>query len=345
MSDLRQQLEKLRDDGLAEIAAAADAAALDAVRVKYLGRKGAVQAAFEKLPTLPKEERPAFGALANQAREALAAALNDRKTAFEAGARKSGPKLDLTLPGRGTTVGRPHPITQIIDEVVHIFGRMGFAVADGPDIETEYYNFDALNTPAEHPARDIQDTFYLEGSGKRQGASGQSNRLLLRTHTSPVQVHVMEKQPPPVRVVVPGRCYRRDEIDATHHVNFHQFEGLYVDRNVSVANLKGDCEFFFKQLLGPETRVRFRPHFFPFTEPSFEIDLNSPMLRSRGKEWLEIAGCGMVNPRVFEYVGYDPEQWTGYAFGMGVERIAMVLYGIDDIRLFYENDLRFLRQF
>jgi phenylalanyl-tRNA synthetase alpha chain len=340
MSDLRQQLEKLRDDGLAETAAAADLAALDLVRVKYLGRKGAVQAAFEKLPTLPKEERPAFGALANQAREALTTALNDRKAAFEASARKGGPKLDLTLPGRGAVVGRPHPITQIIDEVVRIFGRMGFAVADGPDVETEYYNFDALNTPAEHPARDIQDTFYLDTPRDPRGGA-----VLLRTQTSPGQIRVMEKQPPPVRVVIPGRCYRRDEIDATHHVSFHQFEGLCVDRNVSVANLKGDCEFFFKQLLGSETKVRFRPHFFPFTEPSYEIDLNSPLLRSRGKEWLEIAGCGMVHPRVFEAVGYDAEAWTGYAFGMGVERLAMVLYGIDDIRLFYENDLRFLRQF
>ncbi|MCX7824402.1 MAG: phenylalanine--tRNA ligase subunit alpha [Verrucomicrobiae bacterium] len=335
MSKPRQQLETIKRDGLAEMAAAADLAALDAVRVKYLGRKGAVRAAFDLLPTLPKEERPAIGALANEVNQVLTAALEERKQALEGAARRSGPKLDLTLPGRAPAIGRQHPLTQVTDQIVRIFQRMGFAVADGPDIETEYYNFDALNTPADHPARDIQDTFYIQ---KDQG-------VLLRTHTSPVQVHVMEKQQPPVRVVVPGRCYRRDEIDATHHANFQQVEGLYVDRNVSVANLKGDCEFFFKQLLGPQTRVRFRPHFFPFTEPSFEIDLNSPTLRARGKEWLEIAGCGMVNPRVFEYVGYDAEQWTGYAFGMGIERIAMILYGIDDIRLFYENDLRFLRQF
>ncbi|MBI5684868.1 MAG: phenylalanine--tRNA ligase subunit alpha [Verrucomicrobia bacterium] len=335
MSDLRQQLDQIKADGLAEIAAAADLAALEAVRVKYLGRKGAVQTAFEKLATLPKEERPAFGQIANQTRDALTVAMQERKASFESAGGPRGLKLDLTLPGRTPAIGRPHPITQVTDEIVRIFRRMGFSIADGPDIETEYYNFDALNTPADHPARDVQDTFYIE---REKG-------VLLRTHTSPVQVHVMEKQQPPVRVVVPGRCYRRDEIDATHHANFHQVEGLYVDRNVSVANLMGDCEFFFKQLLGPETRVRFRPHFFPFTEPSYEIDLNSPALRMAGREWLEIAGCGMVNPRVFESVGYDSEQWTGYAFGMGVERIAMILYGIDDIRLFYENDLRFLRQF
>jgi phenylalanyl-tRNA synthetase alpha chain len=344
MSELTQQLEQLKADGLAEITAAADLAALDAVRVKYLGRKGAVQAAFEKLPALPKEERPAYGALANTTREALTAALNERKAAFEATSRASGPKLDLTLPGRASATGRPHPITQIIEETVRVFRRMGFAVADGPDVETEYYNFDALNTPADHPARDIQDTFYV-ADDKGGIATARGGAVLLRTQTSPVQIRVMEKQPPPVRVVIPGRCYRRDEIDATHHVNFHQVEGLYVDRHVSVANLKGDCEHFFRQLLGPETKVRFRPHFFPFTEPSYEIDLNSPVLRARGKEWLEIAGCGMVHPRVFEAVGYDPEQWTGYAFGMGIERIAMILYGLDDIRLFYENDLRFLRQF
>jgi phenylalanyl-tRNA synthetase alpha chain len=216
---------------------------------------------------------------------------------------------------------------------------MGFTVADGPDIETEYHNFDALNTPADHASRDTQDTFYL--------ASGE----LLRTQTSPVQIRVMEKQPPPVRIIAPGRCYRRDTTDATHSANFHQIEGLYVDRQVSMADLKGDLTYFAQQLMGPDVRLRFRPHFFPFTEPSVEYDFSCHVCGGKGcrvckqSGWIEISGAGMVNPKVFETVGYDPEQWTGYAFGMGVERIAMILFGIPDIRMLYENDARFLEQF
>jgi phenylalanyl-tRNA synthetase alpha chain len=225
-------------------------------------------------------------------------------------------------------------------------------VADGPEIEDEYHCFDALNTPADHPARDSQDTFYVAtnaGSvppspgGDGRGKGGHSS--LLRTHTSSVQIRVMEKQPPPVRIIVPGRVYRRDNADATHNPTFHQVEGLYVDRNVTVGDLKGTVEFVFKELMGEETRIRFRPHYFSYTEPSFEIDFSSALTRKMGKEWLEIAGCGMVHPQVFENVGYDPEVWTGWAFGFGIERIAMIRYGITDIRLFYENDVRFLRQF
>ena len=242
---------------------------------------------------------------------------------------------DFTLPGRRRPLGKLHPLTQVTEEIVRSFRKIGFAVADGPEVETEYYCFDALNTPDDHPARDVQDTFYLDG------ADGQ----LLRTHTSSVQIRAMKKQAPPVRIIAPGRVYRRDTPDATHNPTFHQIEGLYVDREVTVGDLKGTVEFVFRQLLGEETRIRFRPHYFSYTEPSFEIDFSNTLTKKMGKEWLEIAGCGMVHPQVFENVGYDPEIWTGWAFGFGIERIAMIRYGINDIRLFYENDLRFLRQF
>jgi len=228
-----------------------------------------------------------------------------------------------------------HPLTQVTEDIVRSFRKIGFVVADGPEIEDEYHCFDALNTPADHPARDTQDTFYLKTP----------NRLLLRTHTSSVQIRVMKSQPPPIRIIAPGRVYRRDNADATHNPTFQQIEGLYVDKNVTVGDLKGTVEFIFRDLLGEEVKVRFRPHYFSYTEPSFEIDFSSALVRKMGKQWLEIAGCGMVHPQVFENVGYDPEVWTGWAFGFGIERIAMIRYGINDIRLFYENDLRFLKQF
>jgi phenylalanyl-tRNA synthetase alpha chain len=236
----------------------------------------------------------------------------------------------------------------VTEDIVRSFRKIGFAVADGPEAEDEYHCFDALNTPADHPARDMQDTFYVEANAERRkesGAGGTASGTLLRTHTSSVQIRVMEKQQPPVRIIVPGRVYRRDNADATHNPTFHQVEGLYVDRNVTVGDLKGTVEFVFKDLMGPETRIRFRPHYFSYTEPSFEIDFSSQLTRTMGREWLEIAGCGMVHPQVFENVGYDPELWSGWAFGFGIERIAMIRYGITDIRLFYENDLRFLKQF
>jgi len=247
------------------------------------------------------------------------------------------------LPGRRRPLGKLHPLTQVTEDIVRSFRKIGFVVADGPEIEDEYYCFDALNTPADHPARDTQDTFYLANSESAQAGSHQPT--LLRTHTSSVQIRVMEKQQPPVRIIVPGRVYRRDNPDPTHNPTFQQVEGLYVDRNVTVGDLKGTVEFVFKELMGSETKIRFRPHYFSYTEPSFEIDFSSSLTRKMGKEWLEIAGCGMVHPQVFENVGYDPETWTGWAFGFGIERIAMIRYGIDDIRLFYKNDLRFLRQF
>jgi phenylalanyl-tRNA synthetase alpha chain len=243
--------------------------------------------------------------------------------------------IDFTLPGRRRALGKLHPLTQVTEDIVRSFRKIGFVVADGPEIEDEYHCFDALNTPADHPARDSQDTFYL----------GAPDKLLLRTHTSSVQIRVMKSQPPPVRIIVPGRVYRRDNADATHNPTFQQIEGLYVDKNVTVSDLKGTVEFVFRELMGSDVKIRFRPHYFSYTEPSYEIDFSNALVKKMGKDWLEIAGCGMVHPQVFENVGYDPEVWTGWAFGFGIERIAMLRYGINDIRLFYENDVRFLKQF
>jgi phenylalanyl-tRNA synthetase alpha chain len=245
-----------------------------------------------------------------------------------------------------------HPLTQVTDDIVRAFRKIGFVVADGPEIEDEFHCFDALNTPADHPARDTQDTFYVTAGtaenapspgGEGRGEGGRPS--LLRTHTSSVQIRVMKSQPPPIRIIAPGRVYRRDNADATHNPTFHQIEGLYVDKDVTVGDLKGTVEFVFKEVLGDDVKLRFRPHYFSYTEPSLEIDFTNSLVKKLGKDWLEIAGCGMVHPQVFENVGYDPEVWTGWAFGFGIERIAMLRYGINDIRLFYENDLRFLKQF
>ena len=247
--------------------------------------------------------------------------------------------IDISLPGTPTEIGALHPLTQMLDRAIAIFRRMGFALAEGPDVETEWHCFDALNTAPDHPARNEQDTFYLPDG------------RLLRTHTSTVQIRTMQSAPPPIRVIAPGAAYRRDEVDATHSAQFHQIEGLYVDENVSVADLKGTLEFFLHELFGADAEVRFRPHFFPFTEPSFEVDVKSKALKS-GEKWLELCGCGMVHPAVFEEINrareddaYDPEKYTGFAFGLGMDRLAMILFGIPDIRLFSQNDLRFLRQF
>jgi phenylalanyl-tRNA synthetase alpha chain len=307
--------------------------------MNLLGRKGLIPALLRRMGELPPEARPEIGKAANRAKDGIQAALDAALARVAAGAAKPATALDVTLPGRSRRLGHKHPITQVMDDAVLIFRRLGFVVADGPDVETEYYNFDALNTPADHPSRDVQDTFYL-----RDGR-------LLRTQTSPVQVRVMESQPPPVRIICPGRCFRRDTPDATHSMNFHQIEGLYVDRCVSLADLKGTLALFAQELLGHDVKVRFRPHFFPFTEPSIEYDFSCIMCHGQGCRvckntgWLEISGAGMVNPAVFKAVGYDPEVWTGYAFGMGLERIAMIRYAISDIRLPYENDVRFLAQF
>ncbi len=335
-----QSLEQLRTDALADIAAAADEAALEVVRVKYLGRSGGIAAISDGMKSLSKEEKPRIGKLLNEVRNAIVAALDAGKSALLADADKAAfAGIDATLPGIAPRLGTLHPITQLQDRAIQIFRRMGFALADGPDIETEFHCFDALNTPADHPARNEQDTFYFQDG------------RLLRTHTSTVQIRTMEKAAPPIRIIAPGAAYRRDEIDATHLAQFTQMEGLYVDEGVSVADLKGTLEFFFRELFGKDAKFRFRPHFFPFTEPSYEVDIKATALGSADR-WLEIAGCGMVDPAVFESINarrkdqaFDPKKYTGFAFGFGLDRLAMIMAGVTDIRSFTDNDQRFLAQF
>jgi phenylalanyl-tRNA synthetase alpha chain len=338
---LLDDIEPLKLNAIAELTAAPDLAALEQTKGAWLGASGRFTALMKQLGTLSKEEKPAAGKLINLAKVEIESALASRREQLELAAALPAEPTDFTLPGRRRPLGKLHPLTQVTEDIVRAFRKLGFAVAEGPEIEDEYHCFDALNTPADHPARDAQDTFYV--SPVPGGADGQSS--LLRTHTSSVQIRVMKSQPPPVRILVPGRVYRRDNADATHNPTFHQIEGLYVDRNVTVGDLKGTVEFVFKELMGSDVKIRFRPHYFSYTEPSFEIDFTSALVKKMGKDWLEIAGCGMVHPQVFENVGYDPEVWSGWAFGFGIERIAMLRYGINDIRLFYENDGRFLKQF
>jgi phenylalanyl-tRNA synthetase alpha chain len=348
------QIEPLKQAALADFAAAPTLAALDQARVQSLGANGKFTALLKQLGALPREEKPAAGKLVNVAKAELETALAARRSDLELKEAMPATATDYSLPGRRRPLGKLHPLTQVTDDIVRSFRKIGFVVADGPELEDEYHCFDALNTPADHPARDAQDTFYISPPGSARApraASGAppeaspSRPPLLRTHTSSVQIRVMEKQPPPIRIIVPGRVYRRDNADATHNPTFHQIEGLYVDKNVTLGDLKGTVEFVFKELLGNEVKLRFRPHYFSYTEPSMEIDFTSPMVKKMGKDWLEIAGCGMVHPKVFETVGYDPEVWSGWAFGFGIERLAMLRYNITDIRLFYENDTRFLNQF
>ena len=335
---LLEQIVSVKETALAELRSAPDLPSLERAKGAALGAEGSFTNLMKGLGSLAKEERPAAGKAINAAKQELEAVLQERRAELELKAALPKDPTDFSLPGRRRAPGRIHPLTQTTADIVRAFRRLGFAVADGPEIEDEYHCFDALNTPADHPARDSQDTFFLAGA-----APGQ--RPLLRTHTSSVQIRVMEKQPPPIRIVVPGRVFRRDNADATHNPTFQQIEGLYVDRGVTVGDLKGTVTEVFQSLLGNEVKLRFRPHYFSYTEPSFEIDFTSPLVKKMGKEWLEIAGCGMVHPAVFERVGYDPEVWSGWAFGFGIERIAMIRYGINDIRLFYENDVRFLNQF
>ncbi len=353
---LLNDIEPLKQTALAELKDAPDLAVLEQTKGAWIGPHGKFTALMKQLGTLPKEEKPAAGKLINAAKVELEAALASRREELELVAALPKEPTDFTLPGRRRKLGKLHPLTQVTEDIVRAFRKIGFAVADGPEIEDEYHCFDALNTPADHPARDTQDTFYLAskpakdspsaaGAGEGQAAGLGEKPLLLRTHTSSVQIRVMKSQPPPVRIIVPGRVYRRDNTDATHNPTFHQIEGLYVDEGVTVGDLKGTVEFVFKEVMGGDVKIRFRPHYFSYTEPSYEIDFSNALVKKMGKDWLEIAGCGMVHPRVFENVGYDPEIWTGWAFGFGIERIAMLRYGINDIRLFYENDVRFLRQF
>jgi len=337
---MNQEIESIQTNAIAAIAAADDEKSLDDARVAYLGKKGHLTAAAAGMKDLSKEDKPKMGQLLNAARQAITSALDEKQSALaDAADRKSVQGIDLTLPARPLPAGAMHPLTQVKDRAIQVLRRMGFALADGPEIETEFHCFDALNTPEDHPARNEKDTFYFD-SGK-----------LLRTHTSSVQIRTMEKATHPVRIIAPGSAYRRDEIDATHLSVFNQLEGLYVDEDVNLGDLKGTLEFFLRSMFGDDTEVRFRPHFFPFTEPSFEIDIK---LHAKGQEpkWIEIAGCGMVDPAVFESLCevrgddvFSPDKVTGFAFGMGIDRLAMIKWGIKDIRLLIENDVRFLKQF
>lgn len=334
-----EDVVKLKEEGLGECEAAKDSAGLEAVRIKYLGRNGFLPQVMKGLKECLPEDRSDYGRFANEFKNQLGSALDARKISLGSVKVEAKSSFDCSMPGMWRGLGSKHPISSIIEETVRIFGKLGFTVAEGPDVETAHHNFEALNTPAHHPSLDQKDTFWL------------STGELLRTQTSPVQIRVMESRKPPIRIITPGRCYRRDTTDATHSANFHQIEGLYVDRNVSLADLKGTLAYFAKEMMGTGVDVRFRPHFFPFTEPSVEADFTCHVCGGKGcrvcknSGWIEIAGAGMVDPRVFNKVGYDSEAITGYAFGMGIERIAMIKYGINDIRLLYENDARFLGQF
>ncbi len=339
-----ERIAELGRQAEADLAAAGDGAALEAFRVKYLGSKGAIKALMGLLKDVPREQKPAFGAQANALRQRVEAAFEARQVSLGDARPQAakGPLLDLTEPGLPPRMGRTHVITQTIDELVEVFGRMGFDVATGPEIEDERHNFVALNIPQDHPARDPLDNFYVEPPEIFGGPPG-SMGTMLRSQTSTIQIRVMEKTRPPLRVVAVGRVYRPDEHDATHYSMFHQVEGLYVDRKVSMVDLKTTLIQFAHAMFGPDAQVRLRPSYFPFTEPSAEMDVK---MHIRGVEkWVELGGCGMVDPAVFEAVGYDPEAWTGFAFGLGIERLAMRKYAIQDIRWLFENDVRFLRQF
>lgn len=338
---MKGSLERLKEEALVLIDKAPDEQELISVKARYLGKKGEITTIMKEMGGLSPSERPAFGQLVNVVKDTLEAALTGRllsikKRATEDSLKKE--KVDITLPGRRVPVGKRHPLSIVMDEVVGIFTRIGFSVADGPEIETDYYNFEALNIPKDHPARDMQDTFYI------------SEDIVLRTHTSPVQIRTMERQAPPIRIIAPGSVYRCDS-DVTHSPMFHQVEGLIVDKGISFGDLKGILKTFVGEMFGEDVSLRFRPSFFPFTEPSAEVDIQCVLCKGAGCRvcsgtgWLEIMGCGMVDPAVFSFVKYDPEIYTGFAFGMGIERIAMLKYKINDIRLFFENDVRFLNQF
>jgi phenylalanyl-tRNA synthetase alpha chain len=346
---MQDQLNALLAKAAAELPALQARPEFEAAKARYVGPNGELTALMKQMGKVPKEDKPAMGRLINQAKAQLQTDLDAALARIDAAELQAqlGPAVDPSLPSPDPAPGTRHPLSLVRDELCSILRKAGFTIADGPEVETEYYCFDALNTPADHPARDAQDTFYLP-EGARFGNVGKKfpgEKYLLRTHTSSVQIRTMLAGPPPIRIVAPGRVYRRDTVDATHSANFHQIEGLYVDRNVTVRDLKALLDYIFASLLGSGTKVRFRPHYFGYTEPSFEVDLSARHLPKVHKEWVEICGCGLVDPTVFEELGYDSTVWSGYAFGLGLERVAMMLYGIDDIRYFYQNDLRFLRQF
>ena len=339
---MKQQLEEIRESAKSQLSKAASLAELETLRVKYLGKKGELTAILKQMGKLSAEERPIIGQLANEIRADLEASIaesvEDIKQKLLEQKLKSE-KIDVTLPAKKQSLGHKHPLSIVLDEVKDIFFGMGFSIASGPEVEWDYYNFEALNIPENHPARDTQDTFYI------------TEKMLLRTQTSPCQIRVMENQKPPIRVIAPGRVYRSDAVDATHSPLFHQIEGLVVDKGITMADLKGNLESFAKRLYGEQTKIRLRPHHFPFTEPSCEIDVSCfrcggkgcPMCKGEG--WIEILGAGMVHPKVLRNCGIDPDVYSGFAFGLGLERLVMFRFNIDDMRLLYENDVRFLNQF
>ena len=323
-------------------------AEFEAFKATISGPKGSLTDVMKSMGKVPKEDKPAMGKLINEAKTAVTAAFDEVIERLEAAelAAKLGPAIDPTLPCPDLDRGTLHPISQVREEMVALFRRIGFSVAEATEVDTEHYCFDALNIPSNHPARDMQDSYYLPDDLKVSNVSKHADeKYLLRTHTSTVQIRTMLKEKPPIRIVAPGRCFRRDTPDATHSANFHQIEGLYVDKDVTLLDLKATLDHFVKTIFGPKAKTRLRPSFFPFTEPSYEMDFFSPDLGKLSNKWLEIMGCGMVDPEVFKAVGIDPEVYTGFAFGMGIERIAMILQGVDDIRYYYQNDVRFLKQF
>ncbi len=342
MAGMKEQLEELRQQALEELSGTKAAKELEDFRVRYMGKKGAVTGLLRSMGSLPSEERPKMGQLVNQLRQELETAVEEKKQTLQQelkASRLKAEKLDITLPGEKVARGGLHPLNVVLEDIIGIFQSMGFDVVDGPEVETDYYNFQALNVPEDHPARDMQDTFYL------------ADQLLLRTQTSAAQARTMEERKPPIRIICPGRVYRADEVDATHSPVFHQIEGLVVDKGITMCDLKGVLEQFAHEIYGPETKVRFRPSFFPFTEPSVEVDVSCSECSGKGCRvckgagWIEILGAGMVHPRVLEMGGIDPEEYTGFAFGIGLDRLTTTRYKISDIRLLFENDLRFLRQF
>lgn len=339
---MKEQLNNIKKKAAEQLENISELAALEELRVQYLGKKGELTAITKGMGQLTPEERPIIGQLANEVRGFIENALETKKAQFEAeieNARFAAEKIDVTMPGTKARLGKKHPLTAVLDDLKNIFIGMGFSIAEGPEVELDYYNFEALNIPKDHPARDTQDTFYID------------ENIVLRSQTSPVQIRTMEKQKPPIRVIAPGRVYRSDAVDATHSPVFHQVEGLVIDKNITMADLKGTLEVFVKKLYGEETRLRFRPHHFQFTEPSAEVDIScfncggEGCRICKGEGWIEILGCGMVHPTVLRNCNIDPDEYSGFAFGIGLERVAMFRYDIDDMRLLYENDMRFLKQF
>jgi phenylalanyl-tRNA synthetase alpha chain len=344
---MTDDIARLRTEFQQELARVSSEPDLQSLRDKYLGRKsGVITTLMKSVATAPPDLKPVLGKLANELKQEIERQLAGQRVALEATKAPVG-AVDITLPGRRPSIGHPHPLTIVREQIEAIFTRMGYQVLQGPEVEDDYHNFEALNMPAEHPARDMQDTLYLDGEVPGEGRPA----TLLRTHTSPMQIRYMESHEPPVRIIVPGKVYRRDDLDLTHTPMFQQVEGLVVGERVTLADLKGTLTTFLTELFENRTRVLFRPSFFPYTEPSVEVFIGCVFCRGEGcpickrTGWLEILGSGMVHPSVFEAVGYDPERYTGFAFGVGIERVALLKYGVDDIRLFYENDLRFLEQF